>query len=190
VALTIRKLSQSLGSTWLIVLFGLAYAASQLAILVTLAPIRSELLRLQCFGFSAAETLRIFRVWEASGAMDAYRAHFIFDDVHWLWYAGFFTALLGRLFQRHGVTHRLDWILVLPLASGLLDFFENQIQHVFLSAPDFSTIVDPLPLISTAASDLKWLLVMVYVGTTLVLLFWRRRAPQGSRMTDARRDHG
>jgi hypothetical protein len=88
------------------------------------------------------------------------------------------------------VTHRLDWILVLPLASGLLDFFENQIQQVFLSAPDFSTIVDPLPLISTAASDLKWLLVLVYAGTTVVLLFWRRRAPQGSRMTDARRDHG
>jgi len=76
---------------------------------------------------------------------------------------------------------------VLPLAFGLLDFFENQIQHVFLSAPDFSTIVDPLPLISTAASDLKWLLMLVYVGTTLVLLFWQIRAPQGSRMNDARR---
>jgi hypothetical protein len=77
------------------------------------------------------------------------------------------------------VTHRLDWILVLPLASGLLDFFENKIQQVFLSAPDFATIVDPLPLISTAASGLKWLLALVYVGTTVVLLFWRRRAPQG-----------
>ena len=178
-ALTIRSLSQSLGRTWLIVLFGLAYVVSQLAILVTIDPIRSELLRLQCFGFSAAETLRIFRAWQESGAMDAYRAHFILDDVHWFWYAGFFTALLGRLFERRGVTHRLDWILVLPLASGLLDFFENQIQHVFLSAPDFSTIVDPLPLISAAASDLKWLLALVYVGTTGVLLLWRRRAPQG-----------
>jgi hypothetical protein len=51
----------------LIVLFGLAYLVSQLAILVTIDPIRSDLLRLQCFGFSAAETLRIFRAWQESG---------------------------------------------------------------------------------------------------------------------------
>jgi hypothetical protein len=124
----------------LIVLFGLAYVVSQLAILVTLDPIRS--------------------------------------------------ALLGRLFERRGVTHRFDWILVLPLASGLLDFFENQIQRVSLSAPDFSTIVDPLPLISTAASDLKWLLVLVYLGTTVVLLVRRRLACQGPWTSDARRNPG
>ncbi len=174
--LTIRNLAQSLGRTWFLVLFGLAYVVSQLAILVTLAPVGSELLRLQCFGFSAAKTLHVFRAWQQTGAIDASRAHFILDDVHWLWYAGFFTALLGRLFERRGVTHRLDWILVLPLASGLLDVFENQIQHVFLGAPDFSTVVDPLPLISTVASDLKWLLVAVYAGATVLLLFGRRRA--------------
>ena len=44
----------------------------------------------------------MFRAWEASGALNAYRAHFLFDDVHWLWYAGFFTAVLGRLFERSG----------------------------------------------------------------------------------------
>jgi hypothetical protein len=178
VALTIRNLAQSLGRTWLIVLSGLVYLVSQLAILVTLDRIGSELLRLQCFGFSAAETLRVFRAWEQRGVLDAYRAHFLLDDVHWLWYSVFFTALLGRLFERRGVTRRLDWILVLPIASGLLDVVENQIQHVFLSTPDFSRIVDPLPLISTMASNLKWLLVLVYVGTTVVLLVWRRRAPQ------------
>jgi hypothetical protein len=150
--------------------FGLTYIASQLAILVTLAPASSEMLRLQCFGFSAERTLAIFRGWEASGAIDAYRAHFRLDDFHWLWYAGFFTALLGGLFERRGVSHRLDWILVLPLTSGLLDLLENQIQHVFLGAPDFSTVVDPLPLISTAASILKWLLALVYVSTAAVLL--------------------
>lgn len=188
-ALTIRSLSQSLGRTWLIVLFGLAYLVSQLAILVTIDQIGSELLRLQCFGFSAAETLRIFRAWQEIGALDAYRAHFLLDDVHWFWYAGFFTALLGRLFERRGVTHRLDWILVLPLASGLLDFFENKIQQVFLGTPDFSMIVDPLPLISTAASDLKWLLVLVYMGTTVVLLFSRRRIAEEPRVNGARGNH-
>jgi hypothetical protein len=95
-----------------------------------------------------------------------------------------FTALLGRLFERRGVARRLDWILALPLASGLLDLFENRIQQGFLGAPDFSTVVNPLPLISTIASDLKWLLVLVYVGTTVVLLCSRRSPPQGPR-TDA-----
>lgn len=188
--LTIRNLAQSLGRTWLIVVFGLAYLVSQVAILVILDPIAFELLRLQCFGFSAEETLRVFHAWEQRGVLDAYRAHFIVDDVHWLWYAGLFTAVLGRLFERRAVTQRLDWILVLPLASGLLDFFENQIQHVFLSTPDFSMIVDPLPLISTAASDLKWLLLLFYVGITVVLILSRRRAPRQSQIHDVGRNLG
>jgi hypothetical protein len=170
VTLTIRGLAHSLGRTWLIVALGITFLVSQLVIVVTLDGIAFDLLRLQCFGFSAAETVRVFRSWEANGALDAYRAHFVFDDVHWLWYSLFFTALLGRLFERRGVTRRLDWILVLPLASGLLDVVENEIQHVFLSTPDFSRIVDPLPLISTVASNLKWLLLLVYVGTTVVLM--------------------
>ncbi len=180
--LTIRNLAQAMGRTWVIVVLGLAYVVSQIVILVTLEPVRAELLRLQCCVTSAAETREIFRVWQASGAMDAYRAHFILDDVHWVWYAGFFTAVLGRLFERRGVTHRLDWILVLPLASGLLDVFENQIQHVFLSTPDFSMVVNPLPLISTVASDLKWVLVVVYVGVIVVLMFGRglQREPRRS----------
>jgi hypothetical protein len=58
------------------------------------------------------------------------------------------------------------------------------------TAPEFSTIVDPLPLISTAASDLEWLLVLVYVSTTVVLLFWPRLAPREPRMNEARSNHG
>ena len=165
-----RSFAQSLGRTWVIALLGVTYLISQIAILVTLAPASSEMLRLQCLGFSAERTLAIFRAWEASGAIDAYRAHFVLDDFHWLWYAGFFTALLGRLFERRAVSHRFDWILVLPLASGLLDVLENQIQHVFVGAPGFSTVVDPLPLISTAASVLKWGLVLIYAAVTAVLL--------------------
>lgn len=174
-----RSLAQSLGRTWVIAAFGLTYLASQLAILVTLAPASSEMLRLQCFGFSAERTLAILRGWEASGAIDAYRAHFRLDDFHWLWYAGFFTALLGRLFERRAVSHRFDWILLLPLASGLLDLLENQIQRVFLGAPGFSAVVDPLPLISTAASILKWGLALVYLSATAVLL-WRVRSETAS----------
>jgi len=104
--------------------------------------------RLRTFGGS-------FRSWEESGEMAFYRAHFILDDVHWIWYAGLFTTALCRLFDRHGVAHKYDWVLLLPPCSGLLDWYENQLQHVFLSASDFATIVDPLPLFSTVASDVK-----------------------------------
>ena len=102
--------------------------------------------------------------------MSSYRAHFIFDDVHWIWYAGLFTTLLCRLFERQGIAHKHDWVLLLPLASGLLDWYENHLQHVFLSAPDFATIVDPLPLLSTLASDVKWLLSVSYILLSAVLL--------------------
>ena len=61
--------------------------------------------------------------------------------------------------------------IVLPLASGLLDWYENRLQHLFLSASDFATIVDPLPLYSTVASDVKWLLSAVYVSLAVFLLF-------------------
>jgi hypothetical protein len=93
----------------------------------------------------------------------------ILDDVHWIWYAGLFTTLLCRLFDRHGVAHKYDWVLLLPLASGLLDCYENHLQHVFLSASDFATIVYPLPLLSTVASDIKWLLSVFYILLTAVL---------------------
>jgi hypothetical protein len=91
-----------------------------------------------------------------------------------------FTALLCRLFEDLRVPGRFNGVLVLPLASGLLDWFENRLQHVFLSSPDFATLVDPLPLISSLASDAKWILVLAYVPLTGVLiaktLFSRRGA--------------
>jgi hypothetical protein len=159
-----------LGRRWLIVLFACAYLVSQATILIILAPLGSSLPELQCFGFSADRYIEVFRHWEATGVMAFYRAHFALDDVHWVWYSGLFTAILCRLFERDRVPHRFDWILVLPLASGLLDVFENQLQHVFLASADHSTIVDPLPLLSTLASDAKWTLAAGYVLLTAVLL--------------------
>ena len=98
-----------------------------------------------------------------AGAMQAYRNHLIFDDVHWIWYSGLGTFLLCFLFERRRISHRLDWVLVLPLASGLLDWYENHLQHLFLSSTDYSAIVDPLPLLSTLASIAKWSLALAYV---------------------------
>jgi hypothetical protein len=82
------------------------------------------------------------------------------------------------------VAHKYDWVLLLPLGSGLLDWYENRLQHVFLSASDFSTIIDPLPLFSTVASDVKWLFSAVYVSLSIILLirlFLKRQRQAGDR---------
>lgn len=155
---------------WIITAAGLAYVVSQATILVILGPIADAMFRLQLLGVSASEYVAVFGAWQASGEIAFYRAHFVLDDVHWVWYSVFFTALLSRLFNRFEVSPAWNWILLLPVASGLLDWFENRLQHVFLSADEFTTIVDPLPLVSTLASDTKWLLALCYVAISLVLL--------------------
>lgn len=169
-SLTLTSLRIKLGRTWLIALFGIAYIISQITIIVILGPIEDAMIALQTTGTSASDYLTVFKTWENSGEMDIYRAHFILDDVHWIWYAGLFTVLLCWLFERHNVSSKYNWVLMLPLASGLLDWFENKMQHIFLSTADFSMIVDPLPLISTLASDMKWLLSAIYLPLSIFLL--------------------
>jgi hypothetical protein len=174
-ALSLENIRYELGRTWLIVLFASAYTISQITIIIILRPIADAMITLQTTGFSAGDYIAVFESWNRSDGMAAFRAHFIFDNVHWIWYAGLFTTFLCRLFERHAVPGSYNWILLLPLASGLLDRYENHIQHVFLSASDFSTIVDPLPLFSTLASDAKWLLALTYVILSAVLLLRKRR---------------
>ena len=168
--LSLDTLRGELGRTWIIVLFGIAYLVSQVTILIILGPIEDAMLKLQLTGISVTDYVSVFGAWEASGDMAFYRAHFILDDVHWIWYSVLFTAVLCRLFDRFEISSARNWFLLLPLASGLLDWYENRLQHVFLSSEDFSTIIDPLPLYSTLASDLKWLLALLYMGTTIVLV--------------------
>lgn len=156
--------------SWLVALLAAVYAASQVTIAIILHPLGASIARLQCCAFTADAYVATFRAWEASGVMSAYRAHFLLDDIHWIWYSVLATALLCRLFERQRVPHRYNWVLVLPLLSGLCDAYENHLQHVFLSAPDFSTIVDPLPLQSTLASDAKWTLALGYALLIAVLL--------------------
>ena len=55
----------------------------------------------------------------------------------------------------------------------MADWLENQFQHFFLSDPRLTTIVDPLPLISTLASNLKWLLVAASLS---LIVAWASRA--------------
>ena len=155
--------------TWLIALFACVYVVSQTTIILILGPIEDAMMRLQTTGTAVADYVSVFGVWQSTGDMAFYRAHFVLDDVHWIWYTVLATALLSRLFNRLDVSQSNNWVLALPLASGLLDWFENRLQHVFLSNPDFSTIIHPLPLISTLASDIKWLLALGYIGAILIL---------------------
>jgi len=168
--MTLDHIRQNLGRTWIIVLFGLVYLVSQVTILIILGPIEHSMLNLQLSGFSVAEYVSVFNSWEASGDMAYYRAHFILDDIHWVWYSVLFTALLSWLFERCEIPSERNWFLLLPLASGLLDWYENRLQHVFLSSRDLATIIDPLPLYSTLASDIKWLLALTYIVATIVLM--------------------
>ncbi len=168
--LSLDNLRRELGQTWIIVLFGLAYLISQVTIIIILGPIEDAMIKLQTTGTSVSDYLSVFSAWEASGDMAFYRAHFLLDDFHWVWYTVFLTALLCRLFDRFEISAERNWFLLLPLASGLLDWYENHLQHIFLSSADFSTIIDPLPLYSTLASDVKWLLSLLYLGTAIVLV--------------------
>jgi hypothetical protein len=169
-SISLDSLRRELGRTWIIVLFGLAYLISQVTIIIILGPIEDVFIKLQTTGTTVADYLSVFAAWEASGDMAFYRAHFLLDDFHWVWYTVFLTALLCRLFDRFEISGERNWFLVLPIASGLLDWYENHLQHVFLSSADFRTIIDPLPLLSTLASDVKWVLSILYLGTAIVLV--------------------
>ncbi len=168
--ISLDNLRRQLGQSWIIALFGIAYLVSQVTIIIILGPIVDAMINLQVTGTSVSDYTAVFGVWEASGDMAFYRAHFLFDDFHWVWYTVFFTALLCRLFDQFQISSERNWFLLLPLASGLLDWYENHLQHVFLNSADFTTIIDPLPLYSTLASDLKWVLALLYMGTTIVLV--------------------
>jgi hypothetical protein len=168
--LSLQNLREQLSRPWLIAVFAVIYTISQITIAIIIHPIESEFVKLQTTGFSAIDYIATFTEWETSGGTAAYRAHFILDDIHWLWYSMLFSTLLAWLFQKHGISNKYNWVLLLPFASGLFDWYENHLQHVFLSSPDFSTITDPLPLFSTIASIMKWMLALCYVVLSLVLI--------------------
>jgi len=169
-SISLDNIRRELGRTWIIVVFGLLYLLSQVTILVMLGPIEDAMITLQTTGYSTADYLSVFGAWAASGEMAFYRAHFLLDDYHCILYTIAITAVLSRLFDRFQISSDRNWFLALPLASGLLDWYENRVQHFFLSSDDFSTIIDPLPLFSTLASDIKWILAIAYLGTTFALV--------------------
>jgi hypothetical protein len=63
--LSLANLRTELGRTWLITLFGIAYAISQITIVVILGPIEDAMLKLQTTGVSVTDYVSVFGAWEA-----------------------------------------------------------------------------------------------------------------------------
>ena len=164
-----------LASGWLAAVFGTIYLVSQIVIANIADHVGpEEILALQTTGFSASDYRAAFARWDAAGTMPFYRAHFVFDDLHWLWYAIALGALLALGLDAARLSRRWNAVLLMPFAAGLLDCLENGLQHVFLLDPGYVTIVDPLPAMSTIASITKWVLALA--STVLVAAFFVRAA--------------
>lgn len=165
----LAKVRNHLDHWWIIITFGCIYLLSQISIgilLDTLNPI--DMAKLQLSGFDKAYYLQQFQNWQDEGVLTLYQAHFIFDDIHFLWYSLALTACLSKAMNNSKADKSYNFTLILPSIAGLFDSFENHIQHVFLSTQDFSSIIDPLPLLSTFASISKWSLVSI----TLIFLLY------------------
>lgn len=161
---------------WIVFVFGGIYLLSQVIILVVLEHVGSiEVGVLQLTGFTSDDYSETFNRWSSSGSMVFYKAHFIVDGVHWVWYSILLTALLALAMNAKNIDANYNCLLLLPLVAGLCDAAENTIQLVFLSDPLFQTIVDPLPLISTLASIIKWLLAGVVVMVTVAISLTKTR---------------
>lgn len=159
-----------LGTKNAVIILSVVYLISQVVIGTILEQIGGpEVMKLQVTGWSAEIYQATFADWQARGLMDYYHAHFIFDDIHWLWYALSLTALLAAVMNRAGKPQSWNILLALPFVAGLCDLLENSIQHVFLVSPAGTTIVDPLPAISTLASITKWGLAFGLIALVLVL---------------------
>ncbi|WP_018353379.1 hypothetical protein [Longispora albida] len=165
-ALSLSRIRSNVGVPWLAWVSGIVWAVSQTALAVLTIPLGSPgVFEVQCTFFTASQYLRHFGDLEARGLLGVYRSHLFIDGAHPLWYAVFATSLLALLANRARVTPRWDWILALPVASGLFDVLENSIQRVFLS--DRAAITDGLATIGTLCSLAKWTLVAFYIGTAI-----------------------
>lgn len=170
---SLRSARAFLSHRGLLVLFGGIYVVSQVIIATLVDPLDAErMVGLQVTGFAPADYVATFSAWEAEGIMAFYHAHLIFDDVHWIWYAIFLSVCLALSLDAARLSDRWNVVLLFPLIAGINDWFENGLQHVFLSAPDYQMIIDPLPTISTVASIIKWIF---FLGSFLLIAWMQLR---------------
>lgn len=164
---SLRSARTFLAHKGLLAFFGAIYVVSQIIIVTVLDPLVPErMVALQVTGFAASDYVAMFSAWQAEGKMSFYHAHLIFDDVHWIWYSIFLSVALAVSLDAARLSERWNIVLTFPLIAGVNDWFENGLQHVFLSGADYQMIVDPLPAICTTASIIKWIL---FLGSFLLI---------------------
>lgn len=169
----LRDARRFLSHKGLLVLFGGIYVVSQVIIAVVVDPLVPErMVGLQVTGFTPEAYVAVFSAWEAEGVMAFYHGHLIFDDIHWVWYTIFLSVCLALSLDAARLSDRWNVVLLFPLIAGINDWFENGLQHVFLSAPGYQMIVDPLPAISTTASIVKWIF---FIGSFLLIVLFQAR---------------
>ncbi|MCE9523935.1 MAG: hypothetical protein K8S25_16070 [Alphaproteobacteria bacterium] len=151
----------------MLLLFGAIYLVSQIIIATVVGPLVPErMVGLQVTGFTPADYIATFSAWKAEGVMAFYHAHLIFDDAHWIWYSIFLSVALALSLDAARLSDRWNVVLTFPLIAGINDWFENGLQHVFLSADGYQMVIDPLPAISTTASIIKW---VFFLGSFLLI---------------------
>lgn len=164
---SLRTARTFLAHKGLLAFFGAIYAVSQVIIAVVVDPLVPErMVGLQVTGFAVSDYLTTFAAWTSEGTMPFYHAHLIFDDVHWIWYSIFLSVALALSLEAAKLSDRWNIVLTFPLIAGVNDWFENGLQHVFLSGANYQMIVDPLPAISTTASIIKWIF---FLGSFLLI---------------------
>ncbi len=168
-ATPLTMLRTHLAHGWIVIMFTVIYLTSQIIIGMVLEQIGGPvILALQVTGFTVADYVGAFSEWEKAGMMEIYRAHLVFDDLHPIWYAMLMASTLAVLMKKTGVGDGWTKVMIIPFAAGFCDLVENGIQHIFLTGPGTSTIVDPLPAISTIMSITKWSLAAA--GLTLITI--------------------
>lgn len=152
------------GSGRVIAVFGGAYVVSQVIIASILHPLEPlEVLRAQTT-LSAPVVQQIFARWRADHLLDTYVRHYYFDFPHPVLYAVFLSAVLAWLLNRNRLSARWNAVLLLPVAAGLCDLFENVSHLAFLS--DGVNMTPSWVALSGIAAITKWLLA----GSSLVLI--------------------
>lgn len=109
--------------------------------------------------------------WIASGSVGIYYQHFRFDNFHPIWYSIFLSLLIARAFKINHVNSKFNFMILTPFVAAICDFFENAMHLYFLA--DLSRATPALVALSGLATNTKWLLAAVGVGTVAVLtIIW------------------
>jgi len=173
----LATLRQRLDSWPMIIVFGLLYFASQIAIAVIVHPLGSDMLFVQTT-LSAEEVRAIFAKWDAAGLAGTYAAHYRFDMIHPLWYAVFLASMLAKGFDANDVSSRANGLILLPFVAGCCDVIENTIHLRFLA--DRANITQTAVLVANGSALAKWAILAGSVLGVVVLALSARRGRKTS----------